>query len=232
MKRDPHMTDDYQDIDLNSRSDDELVEQMHNDLYDGMKDEIVEGTNILLGRGFSATRVLDDALVAGMKIVGIDFRDGILFVPEVLLAANAMKAGMEILRPLLAETGAEPVGKVGIGTVRGDIQDIGKTRVGMMLEGAGFEVIDLGINTDADKFLNALTEHKPDILGMSALLTTTMPYMKVVIQTLKDREMRDDYIVLVGGAPLNEEFGAAGGADGDCRNGGGGAADRRRAPGG
>src|SRR5215470_9486809 len=205
---------DYEEIDLNALTDDELVEQMHNDLYDGMKDEIVEGTKILLGRGFSATRVLDDALVAGMKIVGIDFRDGILFVPEVLLAANAMKAGMEILRPLLAETGAEPVGKVVIGTVKGDIHDIGKNLVGMMLEGAGFEVVDLGINTDADKFIAALEQHKPDILGMSALLTTTMPYMKVVIQTLKDRGIRDDYIVLVGGAPLNEEFGAAVGAYG------------------
>jgi methanogenic corrinoid protein MtbC1 len=212
------MTDDYQDIDLNALSDDELVEQMHNDLYDGMKDEIVEGTNILLGRGFTATKVLDDALVAGMKIVGIDFRDGILFVPEVLLAANAMKAGMEILRPLLAETGAEPVGKVVIGTVKGDIHDIGKNLVGMMLEGAGFEVIDLGINTDADKFINA----------MSALLTTTMPYMKVVIQTLKDREMRDDFIVLVGGAPLNEEFGMAVGADAYCRDAGVAAETARR----
>src|SRR5262245_21856208 len=220
--------DDYEDIDLNALSDDELVEQMHNDLYDGMKDEIVEGTKILLGRGFSATRVLDDALVAGMKIVGIDFRDGILFVPEVLLAANAMKAGMEILRPLLAETGAEPVGKVVIGTVKGDIHDIGKNLVGMMLEGAGFEVIDLGINTDADKFIAALEQHKPDILGMSALLTTTMPYMKVVIQTLKDREMRDDYIVLVGGAPLNEEFGMAVGADAYCRDAGVAAETARR----
>ena len=222
------MTDDYQDIDLNALSDDELVEQMHNDLYDGMKDEIVQGTNILLERGFTATKVLDDALVAGMKIVGIDFRDGILFVPEVLLAANAMKAGMEILRPLLAETGAEPVGKVVIGTVKGDIHDIGKNLVGMMLEGAGFEVVDLGINTDADKFINALDEHKPDILGMSALLTTTMPYMKVVIQTLKDREMRDDYIVLVGGAPLNEEFGMAVGADAYCRDAGVAAETARR----
>ena len=212
------MADDYEEIDLASLSDDELVEQMHNDLYDGMKEEIVEGTNILLGRGFTATKVLDDALVAGMKIVGIDFRDGILFVPEVLLAANAMKAGMFILRPLLAETGAPRIGKVVIGTVKGDIHDIGKNLVAMMLEGAGFEVIDLGINTDADKFINALTEHKPDILGMSALLTTTMPYMKVVIQTLKDRGMRDDYIVLVGGAPLNEEFGLAVGADAYCRD--------------
>src|SRR5258705_7395464 len=192
------MTDDYQDIDLASLSDDELVEQMHNDLYDGMRDEIVEGTNILLGRGFSATKVLDGALVAGMKIVGIDFRDGILFVPEVLLAANAMKAGMEILRPLLAETGAEPVGKVVIGTVKGDIHDIGKNLVGMMLEGAGFEVVDLGVNTSVERFLAAIDEHKPEILGMSALLTTTMPYMKVVIQALKDKGIRDDIVVLVG----------------------------------
>ena len=210
--------DGYQDIDLNGLADGELVEQMHNDLYDGMAPEIVEGTNILLGRGWSAEKVLNDALVEGMRIVGIDFRDGILFVPEVLLAANAMKAGMAILRPLLAETGAKPVGKVVIGTVKGDIHDIGKNLVAMMLEGAGFEVFDLGINTDADKFLNALEEHKPDILGMSALLTTTMPYMKVVIEELKKRGIRDDYIVLVGGAPLNEEFGRAVGADAYCRD--------------
>ena len=153
-----------------------------------------------------------------MRIVGIDFRDGILFVPEVLLAANAMKAGMAILRPILAETGVESIGKVVIGTVKGDIHDIGKNLVGMMLEGAGFEVFDLGINTDADKFMAALELHKPDILGMSALLTTTMPYMKVVIETLKERGIRDDYIVLVGGAPLNEEFGKAIGADAYCRD--------------
>src|SRR5690242_6967490 len=212
------MTDDYQDIDLNALSDDELVEQMHNDLYDGMKDEIVEGTKILLERGFSATKVLDDALVAGMKIVGIDFRDGILFVPEVLLAANAMKAGMAILRPLLAETGAARVGKVVIGTVKGDIHDIGKNLVAMMLEGAGFEVIDLGINNPVEKYLAALKEHQPDILGMSALLTTTMPYMKVVIDQLVSEGLRDDYIVMVGGAPLNEEFGKAIGADAYCRD--------------
>ena len=210
--------DGYQDIDLAGLADDELVEQMHNDLYDGMAPEIVEGTNILLGRGWSADRVLNDALVEGMRIVGIDFRDGILFVPEVLLAANAMKAGMAILRPLLVETGAVRQGTVVIGTVKGDIHDIGKNLVAMMLEGAGFEVYDLGINTDADKFINALEEHKPDILGMSALLTTTMPYMKVVIEELKKRGIRDDYIVLVGGAPLNEEFGKAVGADAYCRD--------------
>ncbi len=212
------MAQDDQELDLASLSDEELTEQMHNDLYYGMAAEIVIGTNILLGRGWGPDRVLNDALVEGMRIVGIDFRDGILFVPEVLLAANAMKSGMAILRPLLAETGARPVGKVVIGTVKGDIHDIGKNLVAMMLEGAGFEVFDLGINTDAEKFLAALEEHHPDILGMSALLTTTMPYMKVVIEALKSRGIRDDYIVLVGGAPLNEEFGMAVGADAYCRD--------------
>ncbi|MEY4606427.1 MAG: hypothetical protein RLY45_1187 [Actinomycetota bacterium] len=210
------MSDD--DLDLASLPDDELVTQMHEDLYDGLAPEIAEGTLILLDRGWGPDKVLNDALVEGMRIVGIDFRDGILFVPEVLLSANAMKAGMEILRPLLAETGAEPIGKVVIGTVKGDIHDIGKNLVAMMLEGAGFEVIDLGINTDADKFLAALDEHKPDILGMSALLTTTMPYMKVVIDTLQERGLRDKYVVMVGGAPLNEEFGQAIGADAYCRD--------------
>ena len=206
------------EIDLAALADPDLTAQMHDDLYDGMAAEIAEATNILLGRGWTPERVLNDALVEGMRIVSIDFRDGILFVPEVLLAANAMKAGMAILRPLLAETGAEPVGKIVIGTVKGDIHDIGKNLVAMMLEGAGFEVVDLGINTTADDFLAALDEHHPDILGMSALLTTTMPYMKVVIDTLKAKGLRDDYIVLVGGAPLNEEFGLAIGADAYCRD--------------
>jgi len=206
------------DLDLSTLDDEDLTAQMHDDLYDGLADEIVEGTEILLSRGWAADKVLNDALVEGMRIVGIDFRDGILFVPEVLLAANAMKAGMAILRPLLAETGAEPVGKVVVGTVKGDIHDIGKNLVAMMLEGAGFEVIDLGINTDVDEYLAALEEHKPDILGMSALLTTTMPYMKVVIDTMAEQGIRDDYIILVGGAPLNQEFGDAIGADAYCRD--------------
>ena len=210
--------DDEQEIDLSALNDEDLTAQMHDDLYDGMADEIVEGTEILLTRGWPADRVLGEALVEGMRIVGIDFRDGILFVPEVLLAANAMKAGMAILRPLLAETGAEPVGKVVLGTVKGDIHDIGKNLVAMMLEGAGFEVIDLGINTDVEEYFAALEEHQPDILGMSALLTTTMPYMKVVIDTLVEQGLRDDYIVLVGGAPLNQEFGDAIGADAYCRD--------------
>ncbi|MYB35718.1 MAG: cobalamin-binding protein [Gammaproteobacteria bacterium] len=210
--------EEYDDIDLSALSDEELVEQMHDDLYDGLRDEIVEGTQILLDRGWTATKVLDEALVEGMRIVGIDFRDGILFVPEVLMSANAMKGGMEILRPLLAETGAEPVGKMVIGTVKGDIHDIGKNLVSMMMEGAGFEVIDLGIDNPVENYLEALEQHRPDILGMSALLTTTMPYMKVVIDTLVEQGIRDDYIVLVGGAPLNEEFGKAIGADAYCRD--------------
>ncbi|MEE9332527.1 MAG: B12-binding domain-containing protein [Granulosicoccaceae bacterium] len=210
--------DDEEEIILSELNDEELTEQMHDDLYNGLKEEIEEGTNILLARGWGPSKVLNDALVEGMRIVGIDFRDGILFVPEVLMAANAMKGGMKILRPLLAETGAESIGKVVIGTVKGDIHDIGKNLVGMMLEGAGFEVFDIGINNPVEDYLAALEEHKPEILGMSALLTTTMPYMKVVIDTLKEQGMRDDFIVLVGGAPLNEEFGEAVGADAYCRD--------------
>ena len=211
------MTDES-DFNLRDLNDQELTEQVHDDLYNGLRDEVVEATHIFLERGWGAEKVLNDALVEGMRIVGIDFRDGILFVPEVLLAANAMKAGMELLRPLLAETGAEPIGKVVMGTVKGDIHDIGKNLVAMMLEGAGFEVIDLGINNAVEKYLEALEQHKPDILGMSALLTTTMPYMKVVIDKLQELGIRKDYIVLVGGAPLNEEFGKAVGADAYCRD--------------
>ena len=207
-----------EDIVLSELDDGELVEQMHEDLYDGLKEEIVEGTSILLERKWSAERVLNESLVEGMRIVGVDFRDGILFVPEVLLAANAMKGGMEILRPLLAETGVKPIGKMVIGTVKGDIHDIGKNLVAMMLEGVGFEVIDIGINNSVEDYFEALEKHQPDILGMSALLTTTMPYMKVVIDEMVKQNIRSNYIVLVGGAPLNEEFGRAVGADGYCRD--------------
>lgn len=206
------------DLDLNSLSDDELVEQMWDDLYDGLGPEIEEGVNILLGRKWTPYDILTKALVEGMRIVGVDFRDGILFVPEVLMSANAMKSGMQILRPLLAETGAPKVGKMVIGTVKGDIHDIGKNLVTMMMEGAGFEVIDLGINNPVENYLAALDEHQPEILGMSALLTTTMPYMKVVIDTMKEKGLRSDYIVLVGGAPLNEAFAEAIGADAYCRD--------------
>ena len=212
------MADDGDDIILSELSDDELVPQMHDDLYDGLRDEVVEGVNILLARGWQPYDVLTKALVEGMRIVGIDFRDGILFVPEVLLAANSMKAGMAILKPLLAETGAPRLGKMVIGTVKGDIHDIGKNLVSMMMEGAGFEVVDLGINNAAENYIEALEREGADILGMSALLTTTMPYMKVVIDTLKAQGKREDFVVLVGGAPLNEEFGRAIGADAYCRD--------------
>src|SRR5690349_20461447 len=206
------------DLDLNSLSDDELVEQMHDDLYDGLKEEIEEGVRILLGRGWTPYDVLTQALVEGMRIVGVDFRDGILFVPEVLMSANAMKSGMFILRPLLAETGAPKIGKMIIGTVKGDIHDIGKNLVCMMMEGAGFEVIDLGINTSVETFLDAIETHRPDILGMSALLTTTMPYMKTVIDAMKAKGIRHEIIVLVGGAPVNEQFAESIGADAYCRD--------------
>jgi len=212
------MSEDQDDIILSELDDDELVQQMFDDLYDGLKEEIEEGVNILLERGWTPYKILTEALVGGMKVVGDDFRDGILFVPEVLLAANAMKGGMSILKPLLAETGAPRMVSMVIGTVKGDIHDIGKNLVSMMMEGAGFEVVDLGINNPVENYLAALEEHKPDILGMSALLTTTMPYMKVVIDTLVEKGMRDEYIVLVGGAPLNEEFGKAIGADAYCRD--------------
>jgi len=212
------MSEEEEDIVLSELSDEDLVQQMHDDLYDGLKDEILEGVTILLDRGWEPYKVLTEALVEGMRIVGIDFRDGILFVPEVLLAANAMKAGMGILKPLLAATGAPKQGKMVIGTVKGDIHDIGKNLVSMMMEGAGFDVVDLGINNPAENYLEALEREDADILGMSALLTTTMPYMKVVIDELKAKGIRDNYVVLVGGAPLNEEFGKAIGADAYCRD--------------
>ncbi len=212
------MSEDLDDIILSELDDDELVQQMFDDLYDGLKEEIEEGVSILLERRWQPYDILTKALVGGMTIVGQDFRDGILFVPEVLLAANAMKGGMAILKPLLAKTGAPRVGKMVIGTVKGDIHDIGKNLVSMMMEGAGFEVVDLGINNPVENYLDALETEKPDILGMSALLTTTMPYMKVVIDTMIEQGLRDDYVVLVGGAPLNEEFGKAIGADAYCRD--------------
>ena len=206
------------ELDLNTLNDEELVQQVHDDLYDGLKEEIEAAVRIFLDRGWTPYDILTKALVEGMRIVGVDFRDGILFVPEVLLAANAMKAGMHILRPLLAETGAPKVGKMVIGTVKGDIHDIGKNLVSMMMEGAGFEVIDLGINNPVEKYLEAIEEHQPDILGMSALLTTTMPYMKVVVDAMIEKGIRNDYVVLVGGAPLNEAFANSVGADAYCRD--------------
>lgn len=204
--------------DLTAIDTSELLVIIHEDLYDGLADEVVEGVQELLRRGMTPYDTLTQGLVAGMDIVGADFRDGILFVPEVLMAAKAMKAGMAVLRPLLAETGAPSIGTMVIGTVKGDIHDIGKNLVTMMMEGAGFKVHDIGINNDADKFIAAIREHSPDVLGMSALLTTTMPYMKTVIQSLEKEGLRDRVIVLVGGAPVNAPFAEAVGADAYCRD--------------
>lgn len=206
------------EIDITTMPTEELLELMGEDLYDGYADEVVEEVKECLQRGMEPYDVLTKGLVAGMEIVGIDFRDGILFVPEVLMAAKAMKAGMEVLRPLLAETGAPKIGSMVIGTVKGDIHDIGKNLVAMMMEGAGFEVHNLGINNSVEDFLEAIYKYKPDFLGMSALLTTTMPYMRVVIDALKSEGIRDDLIVLVGGAPLNEAFAEDIGADAYCRD--------------
>ena len=201
------------EFDLASLNDEELTEQVHDDLYNGLKSEVEEATHIFLKRGWSAERMLNDALVEGMRIVGIDFRDGILFVPEVLLAANAMKGGMEILRPLLAETGVEPIGKIVIGTVKGDIHDIGKNLVSMMLEGAGFEVHDIGVDQSIEKFLAAAERHKPDIIGMSALLTTTMTYMKIVIDGFEEKGL-GGIKMAIGGAPISQMYADEIGADG------------------
>ena len=206
------------DLDLTQLETPDLIEQMQDDLYDGLAEEIEDGVHELLRREMTPYDVLTKALVGGMDIVGDDFRDGILFVPEVLMAAKAMKAGMAILRPLLAETGAPQVGTMVIGTVKGDIHDIGKNLVGMMMEGAGFEVINLGINNDADAFLDAVREHSADILGMSALLTTTMPYMGVVIKAAQEAGLRENLIVMVGGAPLNAAFAEEIEADAYCRD--------------
>jgi 5-methyltetrahydrofolate--homocysteine methyltransferase len=207
---------DQEDLILADLNDSELVEQVMDDLYDGMEDEIIEAVGIFLERGWLPYDILTKALVLGMQIVGDDFRDGILFVPEVLRAAQAMKGGMKILKPLLVETGAPKMGKMVIGTVKGDIHDIGKNLVAMMMEGAGFEVIDLGINNPAEDYIQTAINEDCDIIGMSALLTTTMPYMKVVIDQLSEMGKREDFIVLVGGAPLNDEFGKAIGADAYC----------------
>lgn len=196
-----------QEVILQELNDDDLVEQMKDDLYDGLADEVREGTQILLDRGWDANQVLSDALVEGMRIVGVDFRDGILFVPEVLQCANAMKGGMGLLRPILAATeNSAKIGKYVIGTVKGDIHDIGKNLVGMMLEGAGFEVIDIGINNPVENYLEAIEKHEPNVLGMSALLTTTMPYMGVVIEEFDKRGILKELPIMVGGAPLNQEF--------------------------
>ena len=193
---------------------DPLMHETAYALITGDQHEVDRLTQQALGDGFSANDVLDDGLIAGMAVVGIKFRDNIIFVPEVLVAARAMKAGMAHIEPILSASGIEPIGTVIMGTVKGDLHDIGKNLCIMMLRGAGFEVIDLGVDTAPDEFLDAVEEHEAELMGMSALLTTTMPNMGRTIEAFIDAGMRDDVQIMVGGAPVTQEFADDMGADG------------------
>ena len=193
---------------------DAMLQQMAYDLIKGDQHEVDRLTKEALEQGYSAETILDYGLIAGMAIVGIKFRDNIIFVPEVLVAARAMKAGMAYLDPILSASGIEPLGIVVIGTVKGDLHDIGKNLCIMMLRGSGFTVHDLGVDTKPEEFIDAVLEHEADVLGMSALLTTTMPNMGKTIQAFEDAELRGEVKIMVGGAPLNQEFADDMGADG------------------
>ena len=193
---------------------DPLMHEMAYNLIVGNQHEVDRLTKEALDNGFSANTILDDGLVSGMAIVGIKFRDNIIFVPEVLVAARAMKAGMVHVEPILSASGVEPIGTVVMGTVKGDLHDIGKNLCIMMLRGAGFTVHDLGVDTSADAFIDAVIEHEAQVLGMSALLTTTMPGMGKTITAFEDAGIRDQVKIMCGGAPLNQEFADDMGADG------------------
>ena len=183
-------------------------------LVDGDDEAVDRLTVQALDAGTAALEVMDDGLIAGMAIVGVKFRENFIFVPEVLACARAMKAGMAHIEPILSEAGIDPLGKVVMGTVKGDLHDIGKNLCIMMLRGAGFEVVDLGVDTSADEFIDAVEEHQPGVLGMSALLTTTMPNMGRTIEAFIDAGVRDDVKIMVGGAPVTQEFADEMGADG------------------
>jgi 5-methyltetrahydrofolate--homocysteine methyltransferase len=193
---------------------DPLMQEMAHNLIIGKNHEVDRLTRQALEQGFSANTILDDGLISGMAIVGIKFRDNIIFVPEVLVAARAMKAGMAHIEPILSASGIEPVGTVIMGTVKGDLHDIGKNLCIMMLRGAGFVVHDLGVDTRPEQFIEAVTEHGAQLVGMSALLTTTMPNMGRTIQAFEDAGLRDQVKMMVGGAPLTQEFADDMGADG------------------
>ena len=193
---------------------DPLMQLISVSLIKGKNEDVYQLTEKALKDGFTANTVLDDGLIAGMAIVGVKFRDNIIFVPEVLVAARAMKAGMEHIEPILSASGVEPIGKVIMGTVKGDLHDIGKNLCIMMLRGAGFDVIDLGVDTSSEEFIEAVEENDATILGMSALLTTTMPNMGKTIDAFEEVEMRDFVKIMVGGAPLTQEFSDDMGADG------------------
>ena len=183
-------------------------------LIEGEDGEVDRLTKLALADGIEALEIMDDGLIAGMGIVGIKFREAMIFVPEVLACARAMKAGMKYIEPILSDSGVEPIAKVLMGTVKGDLHDIGKNLCIMMLRGSGFEVVDLGVDTSEDEFIDAIEEHRATILGMSALLTTTMPNMGKTIEALIDADVRDDVFVMVGGAPVTQEFADDMGADG------------------
>jgi 5-methyltetrahydrofolate--homocysteine methyltransferase len=183
-------------------------------LVDGDDEAVDRLTVQALEAGTAALEVMDDGLIAGMAIVGVKFRENFIFVPEVLACARAMKAGMAHIEPILSEAGIDPLGKVVMGTVKGDLHDIGKNLCIMMLRGSGFEVVDLGVDTSADDFIDAVEEHKPSIVGMSALLTTTMPNMGRTIDAFIDADLRDVVKIMVGGAPVTQEFADDMGADG------------------
>ena len=191
----------------------DVLQKIASQLYAGEADDVAELVQSALGMGMSASKVLQGGLIAGMDQVGRDFKAGDLFVPEVLIAARAMHAGMNILRPLLAESGAPSVGKYVIGTVKGDLHDIGKNLVKMMVEGAGFEVVDLGTDVPPEKFVAAVREHQPKLVGLSALLTTTMVNMKTIIEALQEAGLRGSVKVMVGGAPVTDAFARQVGAD-------------------
>ena len=183
-------------------------------LIEGENDTVDRLTRAALEDGIEALEIMDDGLIAGMGVVGIKFRENFIFVPEVLACARAMKAGMAHIEPILSASGVEPLGRVIMGTVKGDLHDIGKNLCIMMLRGAGFVVIDLGVDTSADEFIDAIEEHEASLMGMSALLTTTMPNMGKTIEAFIDADLRDDVKIMVGGAPVTQEFADDMGADG------------------
>jgi 5-methyltetrahydrofolate--homocysteine methyltransferase len=183
-------------------------------LIEGENDTVDRLTRAALEDGIGALEIMDDGLIGGMGVVGIKFRENFIFVPEVLACARAMKAGMVHIEPILSASGVEPLGRVVMGTVKGDLHDIGKNLCIMMLRGAGFVVIDLGVDTSADEFIDAIEEHEASLLGMSALLTTTMPNMGKTIEAFIDADLRDDVRIMVGGAPVTQEFADDMGADG------------------
>jgi 5-methyltetrahydrofolate--homocysteine methyltransferase len=189
-----------------------------NAIYDGDQNTVVAQTKLAIEEGNTALEILEKGLMAGMDHVGKDFKAGDLFIPEVLVASRAMQAGMELLKPLLVSQKIKSPGKVILGTVKGDLHDIGKNLVSIMLQGAGFEVIDLGVDVSKETFLDAIVTHKPDLLGLSSLLTTTMPQMPEIIDAIKQAGLRDQVKIMVGGAPLNEKYAQTIGADGYAQN--------------